>query len=147
MSLRAVRAALLLQAALLTGCAPLLAATRQATGSEAPVAHVPCATQAMHRLYFGLDSGGRELGETEWQNFVREVVVPRFPDGFTVMPAQGHWRGAAGQSLREAARVIEIVHPNQGAASVHVTEIAAHYKSRFRQESVLVVAFPVRACF
>ena len=138
-----------LLAMLLSGCAHLqpLAETAFTSEIESRTAYAPCAHSAMHRLYFGLDSGGREIGEAEWQAFVREVVVPRFPEGFTVVPAQGHWRGAAGKPLSEASRVIEIVHPNDGTDSVRVAEIAAFYKSRFRQESVLVVAFPVRACF
>jgi hypothetical protein len=147
------RASVILQAsvlaALLVGCghAPQITTVSELSDAETSTAHIPCERMAMHRLHFGLDSGGRELSDAEWQDFVRDVVLPRFPDGFTVLPAQGHWRGTAGASLRETSRVIEIVHSNHGAGNVRVAEIAAHYKSRYRQESVLVVAFPVRACF
>lgn len=133
----------------LSGCAPLasLATAPFSNASAVGADTARCETVALHRLYFGLDSEGREVSEAEWLAFVRDDLVPRFPDGFTILTAQGHWRSAAGRPLSEASRVVEIVHAvNVDDADARVAAAAARYKSRFRQESVLVLRLPVRAC-
>src|SRR4051812_10207602 len=55
-------------------------------------------------LYFGLSKrGGAVVSEDEWNRFVDEQITPRFPDGFSVSSAQGHYL-QDGQVAAEASR-------------------------------------------
>jgi hypothetical protein len=101
------------------------------------------------RLYFGRsipDSGGT-VSDSAWTGFLREVVTPRFPDGLTVYHAEGQWRQGDGRILREETFVLEIVHPAGPSADADFREIAAEYKRRFCQQSVMRVTTPARQNF
>jgi len=91
-------------------------------------------------LYFGMakPTGGFVTPE-EWDDFLRTVVTPRFPDGLTSWPASGQWRGADGQVVREDSRVLQLLHPATAASGQAIDEIIAGYKTRFAQEAVLRV--------
>jgi len=92
------------------------------------------------RLYCGLSvRDGGSVSEEQIESFLREVVEPRFPDGFTVWRARGQWRGGG-----EEAIVIEIVRPRDARLERLIEEIAEEYRVRFRQEAVLRVTLPAR---
>jgi hypothetical protein len=69
-------------------------------------------------------------------------VTPRFPDGLTAWPASGQWRAAGGRITREASYVLNIVHPRDARSDEALRAIAAAYRSRFAQDSVLQVRQP-----
>jgi hypothetical protein len=100
------------------------------------------------RLYFGrsIPDGGT-VSDSAWAAFLREVVTPRFPDGLTVYRAEGQWREDDGRIVREETFVLEIVHPAGPSADADFREIAAEYKRRFRQQSVMRVTSPARQHF
>lgn len=132
MSKVSVRAVFLL---VLFGCAPTLM-----PGGGAAV--------VVDRLFFGRNVDGQEVvSDSAWRVFLSEEVTPRFPDGFTAWPANGQWRTAQGRVERERSFVLELTHPAAPAADSAVAAIAAAYKRRFRQESVLRVSSPGRATF
>ncbi|MEQ9145494.1 MAG: DUF3574 domain-containing protein [Parvibaculaceae bacterium] len=91
-------------------------------------------------FYFGLDlPGGEVVSEEDWRGFLADVVTPRFPDGFTVVDAYGQWRDpsvADAPVVREATKVLVIVHPATAETSAAVAEIKSLYKARFDQKSV-----------
>ena len=91
-------------------------------------------------LYFGrnIPSGGT-VSESDWQKFVDEVVTPRFPDGLTVLDADGQWRGKDGLIAREESKVIVLLYPRKDrkATNAKIEEIRAEYKKRFAQEAVM----------
>lgn len=92
------------------------------------------------RLFCGLSiPAGGTVSQAEIDTFIREVVEPRFPQGFTLWRARGHWKGG-----NEDVLVIELVHPRGEARARAVEEIANEYRTRFRQEAVLRVTAPVR---
>src|SRR5581483_9222028 len=98
------------------------------------------------RLFFGLASAdGRGVSEQAWDRFLETVVTPRFPDGFTVLPGYGQYRGATGTVTREGTRVLLLVHPGTAREAARIAEIAAAYRAAFAQEAVLEVAGPVCA--
>lgn len=100
------------------------------------------------RLYFGRSiPGGGTVSDSAWTAFLGEVVTPRFPAGLTVYRAQGQWRSDAGAIEREESYVLEIVHPSTRAIDTLLQEVAAEYRLRFRQESVLRATSPVRLRF
>lgn len=90
-------------------------------------------------LYFGTARPGGVVSPQEWRAFLAEVVTPRFPDGLTAWPAAGQWRAADGRITREDAYVLNIVHPRDARSDEALRAIAAAYRSRFAQESVLHV--------
>ena len=125
----------LLAVLLLAGCAPAMPAA-------APVPAPAVAREAwvMDRLYFGRSiPGGGTVSDEAWAAFLREVVTPRFPDGLTVLHGDGQWRDSLGVVIREPTAIVEILHPATAAADAAVEAVAAEYKRRFRQESVLRV--------
>lgn len=96
--------------------------------------------RAMRRdtLYFGLSKpDGGSVSDAQWRSFVDDAVVPRFPDGFTVVDAEGHWRGGDGAIARESSRMLIVLHPGDAASRRAIEEIAALYRREFAQESVL----------
>jgi hypothetical protein len=96
-------------------------------------------------LYFGMAKPtGGVVTDTEWAEFLRTTVTPRFPAGLTAWPASGQWRGADGQVVREDSRVLQLLHPVDAAAESAIGAIIAEYKKRFAQEAVLRVKS--RAC-
>ena len=81
-------------------------------------------------LYFGrnIPSGGT-VSDADWQKFVDEVVTPRFPDGLTVLDADGQWRGKDGSIAREESKVIVLLYPRKDRkatnAKIEINSIAA----------------------
>lgn len=60
-----------------------------------------------YRLFFGLtDSNGEVIAEEEWQDFLRDVITPRFPGGLTILDAHGQWQPPSGDLHRESTRVL-----------------------------------------
>jgi hypothetical protein len=121
-----MRAAVAVLALYLSACASL------APRVEAPV--------LSERLFCGLSiPGGGTVSQQELDAFVKDVVEPRFPDGFTMWRAQGHWRGGS-----EEVMVLEILHPLNARLAEAVQDIADEYRRRFHQEAVLRVMMPAR---
>ncbi len=103
---------------------------------------------AEYRLFFGRSTGGEEVvSDVDWRQFLAREVTPRFPDGLTVLDGAGQWRNAAGKIERERSKLLVVVAPPGAASMGRTAEIAAAYKQRFGQESVLLVISPVCASF
>jgi hypothetical protein len=128
--------ATLIIALLLTGCATLPSAAPEPERYQ------------LDRLYFGraiADTGF--VSDSAWTVFVRDVVTPRFPAGFTTWRGEGQWRSASGTVVREPSTMLEIAHRASEESENDVQLIIAEYKRRFRQESVLRLTSEVRARF
>jgi hypothetical protein len=118
------------------------------SSAELPRVSIPsCAQRIYARLFFGLEGPHGSVAEAEWDAFLRDVVVPRFPRGLTVTYAKGHWQAAGEPLQREASRVLEIVYDEASHRDQRIEEIAATYKATFQQESVMVIRMPASVCF
>lgn len=106
-----------------------------------------CAQRIYARLFFGLAGPHGTVAEAEWDTFLRDVVVPRFPSGLTITQAKGHWQAPGESPQREASRVLEIVFDQRSHHDRRIDEIAAAYKATFQQESVMVIRMPANVCF
>lgn len=117
------------------GCiAPTVVANVEPLG----VCDVGDTAMARDVLYFGRNRpDGGHLSDGEWQQFLDDVVTPRFPDGLTVFEGTGQWKGKSGVVERERAEVVMLLHAGDEMARRAVEEIAAEYKRRFGQEAVL----------
>lgn len=94
-------------------------------------------------LYFGLSKPtGEEITETNWKKFLNLVVEPRFPEGFTILNADGQY-----MKTEEPAKVLVIFHSNSGKENQFMQEIIDKYKQQFQQQSVLRVSCLVTVLF
>lgn len=89
-------------------------------------------------LYFGRSiPGGGRVDDAAWARFEAEVLLPAFPQGYSLVDAHGRWRGADGSTASEDSRLAVLVHADDAASAARVREIAAAYRTRFHQEAVL----------
>jgi hypothetical protein len=133
-----------LKTATVSASAALIALTLTACGPLAPIQQ--CGNGSVTRLYLGQATPSGTVTDAEWQQFITETVTPRFPEGFTVLNAQGQWRSRDGGIHREDTRVLEIVHRDDPASQAQLRALAHAYKRRFSQESVLLTQLPSYQC-
>ena len=110
-----------------------------------------CATQpkwSCYEMCFGLsaDAGRTSISDRQWQQFRDEEIVTRFPDGFTVFPANGCWRSGA-ETYTEPSQVLMVVAPETGETENKLYAIAQAYALQFRQTAVLQIKSPVKVDF
>jgi len=122
----------------------------RATPDTSPAPSCAMGDSALVRevLYFGRNRpGGGEVTDEEWRAFMSEVLAPRFPAGFTVVSATGHWTGKSGVGEEERSEVVTVFHAGDAAARRAASEVTAEYKRRFQQEAVLRERIPTCARF
>jgi hypothetical protein len=118
-------------ALLLTGCA---------TTAPEPACPVGHTYQQTAQLFFGRNIGSEPgVSDGDFRKFMDEEVTPRFPDGLTVLDGGGQWRGKDEVLIREASKVMLLVLPKGGDSGARIEAVRGAYKTRFHQESVLVV--------
>ncbi|MGH8590886.1 MAG: DUF3574 domain-containing protein [Gammaproteobacteria bacterium] len=90
-------------------------------------------------LFLGLSRPGAEpvtIGEIA--GFLKDVVTPRFPAGFTLLEGHGQFRDRHGTIVREDARIVVLLYdPEDRTAGARIEAIRRAYARAFRQESVL----------
>jgi hypothetical protein len=105
----------------------------------------PTGTDAWQRLeiVFGRDiQGGGRVSDKAWRSYVQQVLSPTFPDGLSVVEAEGRWVSPTGQAYVEDAFVVLIYLPAGTDPGQRIDTVVKDYKARFQQESVLVSANP-----
>jgi hypothetical protein len=97
------------------------------------------------KLLFGrsIPTGGT-VPDSSWNNFMNEIVSPRFPAGLTVFHAQGQWLDPRGTSVHEEVMVVEVVHPRGEPADSVFARVANEYRVRFHQDAVLRITTDAR---
>ena len=99
-------------------------------------------------LVFGrAKADGSTVTDAQWRAFVDEHVTPRFPDGLTVVDASGQWRDRTGVVIREASKLVLILHPADENSRRAIEEIRTLYRKLFDQESVLLMSTFSRVSF
>lgn len=115
---------MLLGALVLTGCA-----TARACGPDERIGETA-------HLFFGRNIGEAPgVDEAAFQDFVARELAPRFPNGMTVLDAEGRWshRGAL---MAEASKMVILA--QEGAIDrAALGAVRAAYRTRFAQEAVL----------
>lgn len=93
-----------------------------------------------YQLFMGRSNASGEIvDDAAWAAFLEDTVIPRFPDGLTVLDGQGHWRGAQDIAYQERSKLLVVLAPPGDGPMGLTTEISEEYKRRFGQESVLRV--------
>jgi hypothetical protein len=99
-------------------------------------------------LYFGLTKpGGETVSESEWQEFVKEVITPRFREGLTVLDGSGQFLNSSGILIRENSKIVILIYESSQVKNRAIQEIIENYKGRFQQESVLRTTSEVKVSF
>lgn len=98
-------------------------------------------------LYLGRGLGGDAVvSEEAFQDFLAEVVTPRFPEGLSVVDVAGQFR-VDEEIVREPTKLLILLVPDAAEVATEVEEIIAAYKERFDQLSVLQAEHPVCVVF
>ena len=111
-----------------------------APGSRADAPPCPAGTErfAEYRLFFGRGRDGVEVvTDAKWRAFLAEEITPRFPDGLTVMDADGQWRNPTGTIERERTKMLIVLTAPGEEGMRYTGEIAEAYKRTFGQSAVL----------
>ena len=102
-------------------------------------------------LFFGTARPDGVVTDEEFMEFLDHVITPRFPDGLTLLEADGQFRGADGVIVKEDSFVLILLYPLEDfrESSRRINVIRERYKDEFQQESVLRVDDPyaVRVSF
>ncbi len=99
-------------------------------------------------LYLGRGLGGDAVvGEEAFQDFLAQVVTPRFPEGLSVVDVAGQFRVDDGEIVREPTKLLILLVSDAAEVAPEVEEIIAAYKERFDQLSVLHAEHPVCVVF
>jgi hypothetical protein len=96
-------------------------------------------------LYFGTaKSDGTAVSEQDFREFVDQVIARRFPDGLTVVAAEGQFKGTDGVTIKEQSFIVILLYPSetQKASSRSINIIRQLYMNMHDQESVLRVDDP-----
>jgi hypothetical protein len=132
------RAFVLIALAALSACAG--AAPLSCVGGTQPMTKL--------ELFFGGNIGSATgVSDADWRRFLADEVTPRFPDGFSVVDVQGQYRNAAGMVIAEESRELMVIVASARDGAGKANAIRDAYKTRFRQESVLLVQSQVCAAF
>jgi uncharacterized protein DUF3574 len=97
-------------------------------------------------LYFGRNRpDGGEVSQKEFDDFLSKFITPRFPDGLTVIKGRGQFLNSEGSVERERSVVLILLYPVAARREKHIKieEIREEYVTRFKQQSVLRVDYPL----
>lgn len=99
-------------------------------------------------LFFGLSSPQGPVSGQAFQRFTEAEITPRWPEGYTILDAQGYWFSEKRKRTEhEASRVVIRVHRGLAADHAAIETIRTRYKAQFDQESVLRVDRAICASF
>jgi hypothetical protein len=94
-------------------------------------------------LLFGrVGDGASGVSEQEFRRFISREVSPRFPDGLTVMNANGRWAPPAGSAIGDRPKLVMIVLHGAADDQAKLAEIRAAYLAQYHQQSVLLPTGP-----
>ena len=125
-----------------------------AIGLYCPVAsaqecRLPQKAMSVAELMFGRNIGDKlGVSDTTWARFVATEITPRFPNGFSMVDAQGQWLDSDTKKIvRERSKLVTIVFDGAADAQQKIDDIVAAYKGRFRQQAVGVIVRPACVSF
>lgn len=93
---------------------------------------------------------GSEVTFAQWERFVRQSIVPRFPAGFSVIDVAGGWLDAkSGRTIEERSKRLSVVLdiPPDNVDLTTFRELAQLYKGEFEQDAVMLAITPADVQF
>lgn len=123
----------------LSACATL------GSGPVCPAGLKPATTA---ELVFGRNIGDSlAVSDEDWRGFLDTEITPRFPNGLTIIDASGQWRSAGGAVVQEPAKVLFLVLTGAPEEQGAIEAVRLAYRTKFHQESVLLIERPACAGF
>jgi hypothetical protein len=117
--------------------------TLLATGVSSDALALECRGKQMVviELLFGRKIGDRiGVSEATFSRFVDREIATRFPDGLTVLSADGRWRDTKRKTvIREPSKLVMLAAPDDAKTQEHIDAITEVYKRRFKQQAVGVL--------
>ena len=102
-----------------------------------------CAIAGQHptaELVFGrVSDGGPGVSEAQFAKFLQQEISRRFPDGLTVVDAQGRWLPPAGGAIHGPSKTVMIVLGGGSDDRDTLEAVRAAYTQRFHQPSALLL--------
>ncbi len=102
-----------------------------------------CAAPGQHptaELVFGrVSEGVPSVSEAQFAKFLQQEVSRRFPDGLTVVDAQGRWVPPAGGAIQGPSKTVMIVLRGGADDQEKLEAVRAAYSQRFHQPSALML--------
>ena len=100
----------------------------------------PAQPMVSAEILFGRNVGDRlAVSERDFAAFTAAEITPRFPDGLTVIGTRGQWRDPQRNVIvHEPGELVKIVFADDPQKRAAIEAIAAAYRQRFHQQSVLV---------
>jgi hypothetical protein len=95
------------------------------------------------KVYIGLDTNGRDVDS---HSIALDLAAKYFPNGHTVVDANGRWNGAVGV-IDEPTLIVEVITDNVSECEPIVRNFAGAYKIAAYQESVLITKTAIEATF
>jgi len=90
-------------------------------------------------LFFGRSiPGGGEVSQAQFQNFIDDVVSPRFSD-LTVFDANGQFLDSTNTLIEEESKQVSLIFPDTEQNEANLNAVVESYIEQFQQESVLIV--------
>lgn len=119
------------------------------SAASAQECRLPQKAMSVAELMFGRSIGNKSsVSESRWGQFVAREITPRFPNGLSMVDAQGQWLdGDTKKIMRERSKLVTIVFENDAEAQRKIDDIVAAYKGRFRQQAVGVIIRPACVSF
>jgi hypothetical protein len=102
-------------------------------------------------LYFGLNiPDGRRIEDPDFELFIDTCLSPRFPEGLTILHAQGQWQDTSTQKVdKEDSRIVVLLYPRKSrkAKSALIEQVRGSYQKAFNQQAVMRVDMPTKTSF
>lgn len=73
-------------------------------------------------LYFGRNQPVGQVSNQDFQLFLQNEITPRFPDGLTVLDADGQFLGSNG-IIKEKTKLLILIHSNSQENQQEIQEI------------------------
>ena len=65
-----------------------------------------------YQLFMGRNNDSERLwNDAAWDAFLEDTVIPRFPNGLTILDGQGHWRNFQGLAYEERSKLLVVLAP------------------------------------
>lgn len=130
--------AFFLTSLLFTGSVASLREARAQVPQAPATNEISTNTLVQDKLYFGRNKTVGQVSEQDFQLFLQTEITPRFPDGLTVLDADGQFLSGSG-IIKEKTKLLILIHTNSQEDRRKIKEIIDKYKQQFQQESVLQV--------
>ena len=109
--------------------------------TQAPIHCAASAEKPVAQLVFGrVSETGGGVSEVQFARFLHDEIRPRFPDGLTVVDAQGRWTRPAGSMIRDPSKTVMIVLRGHGDERAKLEAVRTAYRRLYHQNSVLMLS-------